>query len=258
MKTSVPIRSFLMSDAAGRVLKGKRFTAFVVCRRYWSFNLHAVKKLGVAQGGQYVDGTHWAFAGGQIKSLLSLLSFLGKGHDEERYLGVKIPPTNLQADNLDEARTFAAGLVDLLSATQAALNAARWRTRAYVPSAATRPARAPHGSASKCPAAANHAPYTIRALAALIERASPAIGRARQGSCALDFLTSAAAAPRLAGQETSRGLESAAASGAKRDALSRRASGVPLVGSVSLSGESRGCTRLRTCEREVTRVSGHD
>jgi menaquinone-dependent protoporphyrinogen IX oxidase len=120
MKTSVPIRSFLKSEAAGRVLNGKRFTAFVVCRRYWSFNLHAVKKLGVAQGGQYVDGTHWAFAGGQIKSLLSLLSFLGKGENEERYLGVKIPPTNLQADNLDEARTFAAGLVDLLSATQAA------------------------------------------------------------------------------------------------------------------------------------------
>jgi hypothetical protein len=120
MKTSVPIRSFLMSDAAGRVLNRKRFTAFVVCRRYWSFNLHAVKKLGVAQGGQYIDGTHWAFAGGQIKSLLSLLSFLGKGQNEERYLGVKIPPTNLQADNLDEARSFAAGLVDLLSATQAA------------------------------------------------------------------------------------------------------------------------------------------
>ena len=120
MKTSMPIRSFLKSDAAGRVLNGKRFTAFVVCRRYWSFNLHAVKKLGVAQGGQYIDGTHWAFAGGQIKSLLSLLSYLGKGQNEERYLGVKIPPTNLQADNLDEARTFAAGLVDLLSATQAA------------------------------------------------------------------------------------------------------------------------------------------
>lgn len=51
MKTSMPIRSFLKSDAAGSVLNGKRFTAFVVCRRYWSFNLHAVKKLGVAKGG---------------------------------------------------------------------------------------------------------------------------------------------------------------------------------------------------------------
>jgi menaquinone-dependent protoporphyrinogen IX oxidase len=119
MKTSIPIRSFLKSDAAGRVLNGKRFTAFVVCRRYWSFNLHAVKKLGIAQGGDYIEGTHWAFAGGQVKSLLSLLSYLGHGKNQERYLGVKIPPTNLQADNLDQARTFASQLADQLALKQA-------------------------------------------------------------------------------------------------------------------------------------------
>ena len=33
MKTSVPIRSYLKSDAAGRILNRKRFAAFVVCRR---------------------------------------------------------------------------------------------------------------------------------------------------------------------------------------------------------------------------------
>ncbi len=119
MKTSIPIRSFLKSDAAGRVLNGTRFTAFVVCRRYWSFNLHAVKKLGIAQGGDYIEGTHWAFAGGQVKSLLSLLSYLGHGKNQERYLGVKIPPTNLQADNLDQARTFASELADQLALKQA-------------------------------------------------------------------------------------------------------------------------------------------
>src|SRR3954453_12482648 len=34
LKTSVPIRSFLKSDAAGRLLGGNRFSAFVVCLRY--------------------------------------------------------------------------------------------------------------------------------------------------------------------------------------------------------------------------------
>ena len=92
LKTSVPIRSYLKSDAAGQILGGKRFAAFVVCRRYWGINLRAVKKLGTAKGGSYVDGAHWAFAGGQIKSLLSLLSYLGKGENRDRYLGVKIPP----------------------------------------------------------------------------------------------------------------------------------------------------------------------
>jgi hypothetical protein len=44
IKTSVPIRSYLKSDAAGQILNGTRFAAFVVCRRYWGFNLRGVKK----------------------------------------------------------------------------------------------------------------------------------------------------------------------------------------------------------------------
>jgi menaquinone-dependent protoporphyrinogen IX oxidase len=119
MKTSVPIRSYLKSDAASRILGGTRFAAFVVCRRYWGINLRAVKKLGTAQGGVYVDGAHWAFAGGQIKSLLSLLSYLGKGENRDKYLGVKIPPTNLQSHDLEQARSFAGGLADRLTAGNA-------------------------------------------------------------------------------------------------------------------------------------------
>jgi len=112
IKTSVPIRSYLKSEAAGRILKGRRFAAYVVCRRYWGFNLKTVKKLGTAQGGSYVDGAHWSYAGGQVKSLLSLLSYLGTGENRERYLGVKIPVTNLQPDDLDTARAFAGRLAE--------------------------------------------------------------------------------------------------------------------------------------------------
>jgi menaquinone-dependent protoporphyrinogen IX oxidase len=119
MKTSVPVRSYLKSEAAAEVLDGKKFTAFVVCRRYWRFNLNKVRKLGTAQGGEYLDGAHWAFAGGQVKSLLSLLSYLGKGETRDHYLGVKIPPTNLQADDLKAARRFAGGLADRLAQEQA-------------------------------------------------------------------------------------------------------------------------------------------
>ena len=96
LKTSVPIRSYLKSDAAAQILGGSRFAAFVVCRRYWGINQRTVIKLATAKGGSYVDGAHWAFAGGQIKSLLSLLSYLGTGENRDKYLGVKIPPTNLR------------------------------------------------------------------------------------------------------------------------------------------------------------------
>ncbi len=114
LRTSVPIRSFLKSDAAGRLLAGTRFAAFVVCRRYWRFNLRAVRRLGTERGGEYVGGIHFSFAGGQVLSLLSLISYFGKGENRERYLGVKIPPTNLKPDYPEQARAFATGLADRL------------------------------------------------------------------------------------------------------------------------------------------------
>jgi menaquinone-dependent protoporphyrinogen IX oxidase len=112
LKTSVPIRSFLKSDPAGRLLEGTPFAAFVVCRRYWSINLRTVEKLGTQRGGTYVGGTHYSFAGGQVRSLLSLLSYFGSGELRERYLGVKIPPTNLTPEYAEQARAFATRLAD--------------------------------------------------------------------------------------------------------------------------------------------------
>jgi menaquinone-dependent protoporphyrinogen IX oxidase len=113
-RPSVPVRSFLKSETAGRLLDGKPFAIYAVCRRYWSINLKSVKKLGSKQGGEYVDGTHFVFEGGQIRSLLSLLSYFGKGENRERYLRVKIPPSGLKPDFADEARAFANGLADRL------------------------------------------------------------------------------------------------------------------------------------------------
>jgi len=51
----VPIRAFLESEAAGKVLEGKPFAA-VVCRRYWRHNLKTVRRLGTERRGDFVDG----------------------------------------------------------------------------------------------------------------------------------------------------------------------------------------------------------
>ena len=48
-----------------------------------------------------------------MRSLLSLISYLGSGEYRDRYLGVKIPPTNIHG-HLESARTFARGLADEL------------------------------------------------------------------------------------------------------------------------------------------------
>jgi hypothetical protein len=78
-----------------------------------------VKKLGTKQGGEYVDGIHFTFAGGQVRSLMSLLSYFGKGENRERYLGIKIPPSGLKEDYADEARAFANELADGLDVAAA-------------------------------------------------------------------------------------------------------------------------------------------
>ncbi len=114
LTTDVPIRSFLESDTASRVLGGKPFAVAVPCRRYWRHNLKTVRRLGTKTGGVFADGIHFRYQGGQVRSLLSLISYLGSGSYRERYLGVKIPPTNLQEYHLAAARKFADGLGDRL------------------------------------------------------------------------------------------------------------------------------------------------
>jgi hypothetical protein len=117
-RTCMPLRSYLKSDEARTVLAGKPFAAYVVCRRYWSINLKEVRTLGTSQGGEYLDGIRFTYEGGQIRSLLSLLSYFGKGEMRERSLGIKIPPTNLKPDFDDPAHAFANKLADSLGPEQ--------------------------------------------------------------------------------------------------------------------------------------------
>jgi len=112
--TNMPLRSYLKSDDAKKILAGKPFGAYVVCRRYWSVNLKEAKKLATAAGGTFVDSTKFQYEGGQVRSLLSLLSYFGKGEMRERSFGIKIPPTNLKPDFGDQAREFANKLADSL------------------------------------------------------------------------------------------------------------------------------------------------
>jgi menaquinone-dependent protoporphyrinogen IX oxidase len=110
LSTDVPIREFLESDTAAKVLEGKPFTGVVCCRRYWKHNLKSVRRIGTKRGGHFVDGIGFRYQGGQMRSLFSLLSYLGSGEYKERYHGVKIPPTNIQDYHLDQARKFAGDL----------------------------------------------------------------------------------------------------------------------------------------------------
>jgi hypothetical protein len=115
IKTSVPIRSYLASAAAGKILRDTRFAAFVCCRRYWGVNLRGVRKLATKRGGKYVGGIPFSYGGGQIPSLLALISYFAHGEQRKHYLGVKIPSTNLAPEYTAQAHGFATGLAEMLA-----------------------------------------------------------------------------------------------------------------------------------------------
>ena len=109
---SMPLRSFLKSTEARPLLDGTPFAVFVVCRRYWRENFNAVRKLSTKAGGRFFGEIHFTYPGDQVRSMLSLTSYLGSGEYRDRYLGLRMPPTNVSADQLEESRRFAAKLAD--------------------------------------------------------------------------------------------------------------------------------------------------
>ncbi len=109
---SMPLRTFLTSHEARNLLDGTPFAVFVVCRRKWRKNLTGVRKLAQKKGGRYIDGIHFTYPGGQLPSLLSLTSYLGSGEYKDRYLGVRLPPTNISDGQIEESRRFAARVAD--------------------------------------------------------------------------------------------------------------------------------------------------
>ncbi len=113
---SLPIRSFLVSDDARKLLARRQFAVFIVCRDSWRGNLAAVRRLAQWQGGRFAGEIHLTYPGDQLRSMLSLTSYLGSGEYRKRYAGLSIPPTNVQPTQFDSVREFAATLADRIVA----------------------------------------------------------------------------------------------------------------------------------------------
>ena len=111
-QTSMPIRSYLESPAARPILNGKPFACASISRRYYSINLGQQKKLAEKNGGRFVDKTHFVSAGGQVKSMLAWLGYMKHGEPQERVMGLKMYPPNLNSDYEEQARKFVNGVAN--------------------------------------------------------------------------------------------------------------------------------------------------
>ena len=106
LTTNMPVRSYLSSPEAKRVLDGTPFAAFSVSRRYFKGNMKDVRRLGERCGGTWVDETHFTSAGGQVTSMLSWLAYMKYGEPRKRVFGLRMPPPNLMPDFEAQARSF--------------------------------------------------------------------------------------------------------------------------------------------------------
>jgi hypothetical protein len=104
LTTCMPVRSYLESSGGRTTLEGTPFASYVVCRRYWGNNQKTVKRLGTKAGGSWIDGLHFAYQGGQVTSMFSLISYLGSGEYKPKYHG-------LTDGYEDTAAAFARGLL---------------------------------------------------------------------------------------------------------------------------------------------------
>jgi hypothetical protein len=112
LTTNMPIRTYLKSDGARKVMEGKPFAAVSVSRRYYKGNLGDIRKLGEANGGTWIDATHFTAAGNQVTSMLSWLGYMKHGEPQERVFLLKLPPPNLRPDFEERARSFVDGVAD--------------------------------------------------------------------------------------------------------------------------------------------------
>ena len=107
LKPAMPVTSFLKSESAKKLLSGKRFAVFAVCRAIWWNNLRIVKKLATRQGGTFVEGAAFCFRGNQVQTGLSFLNYMRTQTNPERYCGIKIYEFGVPQEGLEKAKAFA-------------------------------------------------------------------------------------------------------------------------------------------------------
>lgn len=118
--TCMPVRSYLHDPAAKRALDGTAFAAYSTSRRYYRYNLRTIEKAGVANGGTFLDATHFVADGNQVMSMWSWLAFMRHDSARDRSFGVKMPRPNLKVDFEGQAVAFIERVAGLASATAGA------------------------------------------------------------------------------------------------------------------------------------------
>jgi len=106
LTTCMPMRTYMQSADAARVLAGTPFAMFTTSRRYYRNNIKTIRALGEGHGGSFVDATHFVSDGNQVMSMWSWLVFMRHNVEKRRWFGVPLPKPNLRVGFEEQATTF--------------------------------------------------------------------------------------------------------------------------------------------------------
>ncbi|MET0545342.1 MAG: hypothetical protein ABWZ40_03445 [Caulobacterales bacterium] len=108
-----PIHSFLQSPQAAKLLAGKPFGVYIICRRLWTNNLDVVRKRGEALSGRFVGGEAFMHPGSDTASLIQTISYLWRaGPAWKSILGFKLPAYGLSTEAIARLPQFTEVLLE--------------------------------------------------------------------------------------------------------------------------------------------------
>ena len=110
LRLSLPMRSYLKSAEAKSVFAGTPFSAYSTSRRYWRGTVRDIRAMGKANGGTYLDQTHFVAYGNQVTSMMSWLSYMSGIATFNKLL--RLPPANLEDDYEHQAQDYINGIAD--------------------------------------------------------------------------------------------------------------------------------------------------
>lgn len=107
LSPSVPVSSFLQSETAKKIFKGKPVITILGVRNMWIMAQERVKFRITDAGGRLVGNIVMADPAGNLTSVITIVRWMMKGEKAQfRWLGIKFPPAGVPESEISKAGLF--------------------------------------------------------------------------------------------------------------------------------------------------------
>lgn len=107
LSPSIPVTSFLKSEAAGKILKGKPVITVLGVRNMWIMAQERVKAMIAGAGGKYCGNIVMADPAGNLTSVITIVRWMMKGEKTPfRWMGVNFPAAGVPYEEIGRGREY--------------------------------------------------------------------------------------------------------------------------------------------------------